>query len=109
MFSQVVKNKDGVEKTVVADTEADLAAAVKDVEAQTAPKSFDINEPVEQGHDVVLNHENGDQTLGTGNDREKLVNSENVLGQHTDPMPSDPSQDESKDETPAEDAKPAKK
>lgn len=99
MFSQVVKNKDGVEKTVVADSQADLDAAVKEVEAQTAPKSFDINEPVEQGHDLVLNHENGDQTLGTSEEREKLVNSENVLGQHTDPVPSD----ESQDETPATD------
>lgn len=49
-------------------------------------KKIDINEPVEQGADLVLNHPDGSQTLGTVEDRDKA---EKLQGLHTNPLPGD--------------------
>lgn len=44
-YSETVKNKDGKEKTVVAQTQSELVEAVKAVKAEKAPVSPDINKP----------------------------------------------------------------
>jgi hypothetical protein len=52
-FSQKVTTKGGVEKTVVADSQADLDDAVRAAEAERAPVTVDINVPVKKGHDLL--------------------------------------------------------
>lgn len=59
MISKEVTDKKGQKRTVFADDEKSLADAVKAVEAQDTVKSIDINVPVEQGHDLVQNDEDG--------------------------------------------------
>jgi hypothetical protein len=53
MFEETVTTPAGVEKRVVASTEAELKAAVDAVKNETKPVNIDINEPVAKGHDLV--------------------------------------------------------
>lgn len=47
---------------------------------------IDINKPVQQGHDFVLNHDDGTQSLGTAEDFSKLKEAGVLSGIHTDPQ-----------------------
>lgn len=58
-FTQKVTNKAGTEKTVVADDESDLKAAVEAVKNEKAPVTVDINVPVPKGRDLLVVEEDG--------------------------------------------------
>ena len=62
-FSKVVDTKDGQKKTVVSDSQEDLNDAVKVAQATDVKNGIDINQPVEEGHDLVVIDENGNQYL----------------------------------------------
>lgn len=49
---------------------------------QTVPPTFDISQPVVPGHDMVINHLDGAQELGTGNEANAVVAAEAEQGQH---------------------------
>lgn len=59
MFEETVTNKAGVEKRVVAGSEAELKDAVAAVKAERAPQTVDINVPVQKGHDLLTVEEDG--------------------------------------------------
>lgn len=46
----------------------------------TAPETFDISIPVLPGHDMVINHLDGTQELGTGNEAVEIAAREAVKG-----------------------------
>jgi hypothetical protein len=48
----------------------------------TAPPTFDISVPVVPGHDMVINHLDGTQELGTGNEALAVASQEAESGQH---------------------------
>jgi hypothetical protein len=52
-MQKVVKNADGRDVTVVADTEKELNEAVKQARKEGAPVYPNINHPVQKGHDLV--------------------------------------------------------
>lgn len=64
------------------------------------PKKVDINEPVEQGQDLVLNHADGSQTLGDEKARDAA---DDLQGLHTNPLPKE--EVETPKETKAKEAK----
>lgn len=61
MFEKTVKNKDGVEKRVVASTQEDLDNAVKAVESESAPTYPDIDNP-DHGNMRVQDFAEGKET-----------------------------------------------
>lgn len=48
----------------------------------TAPESFDITVSVKPGHDMVINHLDGAQELGTGNEMLAVTAAEAASGTH---------------------------
>lgn len=52
-------------------------------EAKDKTTPFDINVPVEKGHDMVINHPDGSQSLGNDVEREKLAAAGETSGEHT--------------------------
>lgn len=64
-FTQVVETKDGQTKTVVADTQEELDAAVKVAKSTNVENKIDINEPVKKGADLVVMNADGSQKLGS--------------------------------------------
>lgn len=53
MAEQTITAQDGTKRRVVADNEADLNDAVKEVQDQKESATFDINVPVMKGHDLL--------------------------------------------------------
>lgn len=51
-----------------------------------AVESFDINIKVEPGHDMVINHLDGSQELGTAEERIRVEKEEGTAGSHQDPV-----------------------
>lgn len=49
---------------------------------QTTPSTFDISQPVIPGHDMVINHLDGTQELGTGNEMLAVTAAEAESGSH---------------------------
>lgn len=66
MLSKEVTDKEGNKRTVMADTEEELATAAKAVESQSKPTYPNINHPVEKGHDLVQNQPDGSVKLVDG-------------------------------------------
>lgn len=48
----------------------------------SVPDTFDISQPVTPGHDMVINHLDGTQELGTGNEMLAVTAAEADSGQH---------------------------
>lgn len=64
--SETVTTQDGVQKTVIAENETELRAAVKQAKADKAPVYPNINHPVQKGHDLVAVDEDVNKVLVDG-------------------------------------------
>lgn len=53
------------------------------------PAKIDINEPVEQGHDAVINRQDGSQVLGTAEEAAQAASAGETNGQYTDVVPAE--------------------
>jgi len=66
MVSKVVKDAQGNEHTIIAQSDEELDQAVKDFKAVKAPVYPNINVPVQKGHDLVEVDEALNKTLVNG-------------------------------------------
>jgi hypothetical protein len=91
MFSKVVKDQNGTEKTVIAQSEEELNDAAKAVESGQKPTYPNINVPVRKGHDLIETQEDLSSKLvdGTGahnSPRDAVRDDGSIEGQDSEPV-----------------------